>query len=344
MDQASFHCPQCQQQRLFTRNGVNHVVHLLVTLFLCGLWLPVWIIIAASQSSNPYFCSSCGYSGTSGFLINPQRNAQNLLLAQQRAAAYQERRKGYDNLDLQGKLRWQFKENMGAFIGGGLFVLLLGFGLVFSAISALLNPSYKRTESPAAQVVRTPDGESQKAIQQRRDFATLAQKEYRKKVAGAVTSTSGTESETLWITAPSFSDQTLDNFKRTGRETIVKMRSLGFKTLIFGNGKKDWSIQLEDALASIPPPPAPRTLKAKPTPTPDPYLENEQDAVLEDYQSPPNPAPSKARTVNTPAVESYSPPSYTPPSSSRYILGPRGGCYYINRNGNKTYVDRSLCN
>jgi hypothetical protein len=26
-----------------------------------------------------------------------------------------------------------------------------------------------------------------------------------------------------------------------------------------------------------------------------------------------------------------------------YILGPRGGCYYINSNGNKTYVDRSLC-
>lgn len=27
-----------------------------------------------------------------------------------------------------------------------------------------------------------------------------------------------------------------------------------------------------------------------------------------------------------------------------YIRGPRGGCYYINSNGNKTYVDRSLCN
>lgn len=26
-----------------------------------------------------------------------------------------------------------------------------------------------------------------------------------------------------------------------------------------------------------------------------------------------------------------------------YIRGPRGGCYYINGNGNKTYVDRSLC-
>ncbi len=28
----------------------------------------------------------------------------------------------------------------------------------------------------------------------------------------------------------------------------------------------------------------------------------------------------------------------------RYYRGPRGGCYYINSNGNKTYVARSLCN
>lgn len=30
-------------------------------------------------------------------------------------------------------------------------------------------------------------------------------------------------------------------------------------------------------------------------------------------------------------------------NSRTYITGPRGGCYYINSNGNKTYVDRSLC-
>lgn len=25
-------------------------------------------------------------------------------------------------------------------------------------------------------------------------------------------------------------------------------------------------------------------------------------------------------------------------------VGPKGGCYYINSSGNKTYVDRSYCN
>ena len=31
-------------------------------------------------------------------------------------------------------------------------------------------------------------------------------------------------------------------------------------------------------------------------------------------------------------------------NGNRLITGPKGGCYYINKNGNKTYVDRSECN
>lgn len=32
------------------------------------------------------------------------------------------------------------------------------------------------------------------------------------------------------------------------------------------------------------------------------------------------------------------------PSDRKYIRGSRGGCYYLNSRGNKTYVDKSLCN
>lgn len=28
----------------------------------------------------------------------------------------------------------------------------------------------------------------------------------------------------------------------------------------------------------------------------------------------------------------------------KLYTGPRGGCYYVNRNAKKTYVDRSYCN
>ncbi|WP_293887492.1 MULTISPECIES: DUF3157 family protein [unclassified Sphingobacterium] len=47
-----------------------------------------------------------------------------------------------------------------------------------------------------------------------------------------------------------------------------------------------------------------------------------------------SPSPSSRRT-NT---------SKSSSSTRSYIRGPRGGCYYINSNGNKTYVDRSMCN
>ena len=31
-------------------------------------------------------------------------------------------------------------------------------------------------------------------------------------------------------------------------------------------------------------------------------------------------------------------------NGNQLFIGPQGGCYYINSNGNKTYVDRSECN
>jgi hypothetical protein len=57
-----------------------------------------------------------------------------------------------------------------------------------------------------------------------------------------------------------------------------------------------------------------------------------------------------ASTPPATTVEAVDPDlSYTAPNESRsdgatrYITGPRGGCYYVNSSGNKTYVDRSRC-
>ena len=53
---------------------VPHVLHLLITIFLCGLWLPVWIIHALVDSlspGEPWRCQNCGtarglFGGSSG--------------------------------------------------------------------------------------------------------------------------------------------------------------------------------------------------------------------------------------------------------------------------------------
>jgi hypothetical protein len=43
------------------------------------------------------------------------------------------------------------------------------------------------------------------------------------------------------------------------------------------------------------------------------------------------------------SISAHAENTYRPKTDHTYITGPRGGCYYINRNGNKTYVDRALC-
>jgi hypothetical protein len=35
-----------------TGSAPNHVVHVLLLIFTCGLWLPLWILIAATQKEH----------------------------------------------------------------------------------------------------------------------------------------------------------------------------------------------------------------------------------------------------------------------------------------------------
>lgn len=62
MDQTSKFCPVCQKPTLWARPTTNHVLHLLIFLFFCGLWLPVWIM--ASMRIGGWRCQTCGYRGS----------------------------------------------------------------------------------------------------------------------------------------------------------------------------------------------------------------------------------------------------------------------------------------
>lgn len=51
-----------------TRRGANHGLHVALTLITCGMWLPVWAVVAVIgrrttvRSVAPIpFCYSCGY-------------------------------------------------------------------------------------------------------------------------------------------------------------------------------------------------------------------------------------------------------------------------------------------
>src|SRR5262245_4039405 len=51
-------CQGCQQERAFRQHRPNHLMHGLLTIFLGGLWLPVWAL--ATFHRGPYRCPACG--------------------------------------------------------------------------------------------------------------------------------------------------------------------------------------------------------------------------------------------------------------------------------------------
>lgn len=117
-------------------------------------------------------------------------------------------------------------------------------------------------------------------------------------------------------------------------------------------------------------------LISSPRPAPTNSMQSSQPRPIAVPEASPSPASSlttlkgkarnkKATPVPSPPIQAETSTPYSPYSrpdtsqgrlSSRrgsgemtatrsgYIRGPRGGCYYINSRGNKTYVDRSRCN
>ncbi len=60
--EAGFHCAVCQRQTLH-RDAVqvNHVLHAVISIFTCGLWVIPWFIIMAQQANDSAWrCTVCG--------------------------------------------------------------------------------------------------------------------------------------------------------------------------------------------------------------------------------------------------------------------------------------------
>ncbi len=51
-------CNQCNRLVVARRQGTNHILHLLLSLVTCGLWLLVWG--ASSVKFGGWRCSFCG--------------------------------------------------------------------------------------------------------------------------------------------------------------------------------------------------------------------------------------------------------------------------------------------
>ncbi len=58
MEYRSGFCAVCGAQRKVERPGTNHVLHLLLTIFTCMLWLVVWFLV--SVQFGGWRCTFCG--------------------------------------------------------------------------------------------------------------------------------------------------------------------------------------------------------------------------------------------------------------------------------------------
>lgn len=62
MSRSQQHCRHCGTMTLheLDPSHVNHVLHLLVSVFLLGLWLPVWFLLSVFAPDRKVRCLTCG--------------------------------------------------------------------------------------------------------------------------------------------------------------------------------------------------------------------------------------------------------------------------------------------
>ncbi|KKN79804.1 hypothetical protein LCGC14_0336590 [marine sediment metagenome] len=64
-EHAQYECPECGKPTLHTRPLVpfNDILHLLLSAFLCGAWIPFWLLLSASHNKypEPFRCTQCGH-------------------------------------------------------------------------------------------------------------------------------------------------------------------------------------------------------------------------------------------------------------------------------------------
>ena len=56
-----FYCNCCKTERMFSREKVNHRLHIVLSLLTGGLWLISWLALYIGQRFELWTCSSCDH-------------------------------------------------------------------------------------------------------------------------------------------------------------------------------------------------------------------------------------------------------------------------------------------
>lgn len=221
--------------KLFQRPPMNHTPHILAAVFLCGLWLPIWLIMAATYNP-PWRCSFCGFTDNISYLSDPYKRERDRVYFTQQAAARQQKQIERQ-IEVERK-RGAGESDIGMFIADNKIALTtvgIAAGVVSLVIITATFNATRQTQQPAALVTQTQQTAD---LLNRRTFATSEQTKYATELRNLLISATGENAELLYINSPSVTDKFVENYKST---TLARAKTVGFKTVKITDGKRDWT-------------------------------------------------------------------------------------------------------
>lgn len=54
------YCQHCDKYVLAEKEGVNHLIHLIMSFLTCWIWAGYWLFAISINRWKPYRCSRCG--------------------------------------------------------------------------------------------------------------------------------------------------------------------------------------------------------------------------------------------------------------------------------------------
>jgi hypothetical protein len=239
MQQASFFCPQCQQIRLFQSQPMNHVVHLLASVFLCGLWLPIWILLALGDKPM-WHCAFCGYHDQQKYLANPQLRVFEAQKAQQdreakqlRDAAFAEATAG---MTFGEKSAYWITENRPTLIAVGAIAAAGGVVLMLALYQEQINRTSITAPSPTPTVSTEVDT--------RRYWAKSVRNDFDRYLKDIEVKAEGSDERTLLFSHKDINDGFIKVFPGRIKPFTEKLRKAGFTAIRFTNSQREWTQRL----------------------------------------------------------------------------------------------------
>lgn len=256
MHQASFHCPQCQQMRLFQAKPMSHTAHILASVFLCGLWLPIWILLAVTYKET-WRCAFCGFSDGVNYLADPHRRAREQAAGYDAQVRNQAIRDEAAELAPADRIKYYLGVYQKEVVGVGLICMVLAAFVMFAAVKEQLSPAAPATNqtrafasTPTPVPTATPKPKSAKEIEaenlkKRQLFAQLQERAMLDKGFDFELTLQGKKQDHLRVKYILVSRVFVHQFQQNYPEFFSGLRDLGFKKLTFTDGYDDsWVFDL----------------------------------------------------------------------------------------------------